>query len=280
MPSPSAIAGPNAAALYLDLMKRCLTNFIYADAELHPVGSPRSLRHKVSNLLSRSTGGVRLVRAKAFDPALRAEGRDWPPSAHTMVGLKRLDNLQRAIERVLEDDVPGDLIETGVWRGGSVIFMRAVLKAHGVADRRVWVADSFAGLPPPEPGKYPRDAGDPFHMFSELAVSLEDVRRNFECYGLLDEQVRFLKGWFADTLPTAPVERLAVARLDGDMYSSTMEALTHLYPKLSPGGFLIVDDYGAVPGCRQAVEDYRSEHGITEEVVSIDWTGVFWRRAA
>jgi hypothetical protein len=195
-----------------------------------------------------------------------------------MIGLERLDNLQRCVENALEDDVPGDLIETGVWRGGATIFMRAILKAYGVADRRVWVADSFEGLPPPDREKYPQDAGDPHYTFKELCVSLEEVKRNFERYGLLDDQVRFLKGWFKDTLPAAAIERLAVVRLDGDMYESTMDGLVHLYPKLSAGGYLIVDDYGAVAGCRRAVEDYRASRGITEEIRDIDGIGVFWRR--
>jgi O-methyltransferase len=174
--------------------------------------------------------------------------------------------------------VPGDLIETGVWRGGSTILMRAVLEAYGVRDRRVWVADSFAGLPPPSPEKYPADLGDTFHTYPELAVSLEKVQANFAKYGLLDGQVRFLEGWFKDTLPGAPIERLAVARLDGDMYESTMDALVALYPRLSIGGYLVVDDFGAVPACRKAVEDYRAEHGIDEPIEAVDWTGVFWRR--
>ena len=152
------------------------------------------------------------------------------------------------------------------WRGGATIFMRAVLKAYGVTDRYVWVADSFEGLPPPETGKYPHDAGDRLHEARELAVSLEEVKANFERYGLLDDQVRFLKGWFRDTLPAAPIERLAVLRLDGDMYESTMDTLVNLYPKLSEGGYAIVDDYGAIPACRQAVNDYRSANAITEKI--------------
>jgi hypothetical protein len=196
-----------------------------------------------------------------------------------MVGLKRLDNLQYCVEDVLARGVPGDLIETGVWRGGSTIFMRAILKVHGVTDRRVWVADSFAGLPPPDEARYPADRGDQFYLSPELAISLEQVQANFERYNLLDEQVRFLKGWFSDTLPRAPIDALAVARLDGDMYGSTMDALTHLYPKLSRGGYLIVDDYGALPACRQAVHDYRDAHGITEEIVTVDWTGAYWQRS-
>ena len=208
------------------------------------------------------------------------EGRIWPVIAHTMIGLKRLDNLEFCIEEVIAKAVPGDLIETGVWRGGATIFMRAVLKAYGVTDRYVWVADSFEGLPPPDEGNYPPDAGDRLHEARELAISLERVKANFDKYGLLDDQVRFLKGWFRDTLPVAPIQRLAVLRLDGDMYQSTMDALVNLYPKLSRGGFVIVDDYGAIPACRQAVNDYRSADGITEEIRSIDWTGIFWQKGS
>ena len=217
---------------------------------------------------------------KPFDPAVRELGRDWPPTAHTMIGLRRLDNLQECVEDVLARGVPGDLIETGVWRGGASIFMRAVLQAHGVSDRRVWVADSFEGLPPPDPVRYPADAGDYHHRMTELAVSLEQVRTHFDRYGLLDDQVRFLKGWFKDTLPGAPVERLAVIRLDGDMYESTLQALTSLYPKLSVGGYLIVDDYDAVQACNQAVHDYRKAQGIREEMLRMPVCGAFWRRSA
>ena len=142
----------------------------------------------------------------------------------------------------------------------------------------MWAADAFQGLPPPDAAKYPSDRRSRHHEARELAVSLEAVQANFARYGLLDDQVRFLKGWFRDTLPAARIERLAVLRLDGDMYESTSNALASLYPKLSPGGYLIVDDYGAVGACRQAVEDYRGAHGITEEIRPIDWTGVYWQR--
>jgi O-methyltransferase len=196
-----------------------------------------------------------------------------------MVGLKRLDNLETCIRSVLTDQVPGDLIETGVWRGGSAIFMRAALEALGDESRTVWAADSFEGLPPPSEGEFPADAGDDHHTFGELAVSLETVRRNFARYGLLDDRVRFLKGYFKDTLPDAPLEKIAVLRLDGDMYESTIQALEPLYPKLSPGGYCIVDDYHAVPACKRAIEDYRTAEGITEPIEEIDGSAVFWRRA-
>jgi hypothetical protein len=156
--------------------------------------------------------------------------------------------------------------------------MRAVLKAHGVKDRTVWVADSFEGLPPPNPEKYPADAGMTLHEATFFAVSLETVKNNFSRYGLLDDQVKFLKGWFKDTLPSAPIEKLAVLRLDGDLYESTMDALVHLYPKLSPGGYIIVDDYGTVFPCKKAVSDYRKKHNITEPIIKIDWAGAYWQK--
>lgn len=233
-----------AESLYLNLMKRVLSDTLRED----------------------------------YDPRVE-DGRGWPPSGYTMVGFKRLNNLQMCVEQVLRDGIPGDFIETGVWRGGATIFMRALLAAYGDTTRRVWVADSFAGLPKPDAAKYPTDLGDAHHELNELlAVSLEQVQANFARFELLDEQVVFLKGWFRDTLPTAPIDQLAVLRLDGDMYESTMDALVSLYPKLAVGGYAIIDDYGYVESCRQAVEDYRLLCGIRDEIITIDWTGVYWQR--
>lgn len=244
----------NPKALYLDLMKKCLTNTIYRDHGY--------VKRQISE----------------FDIDVRQQGKDWPTVAHTMIGVKRLDNLQSCVEDVIAQGVPGDLIETGVWRGGATIFMRAILKVYGIKDRLVWVADSFEGLPEPNEEKYPADVKDRHHTYKQLAISLEEVKSNFKRYQLLDEQVCFLKGWFKDTLPTAQIEKLAIIRLDGDMYESTMDALVNLYPKLSVGGYLIVDDYGAVPACRQAIDDYRARNKITEQISSVDWTGVFWQK--
>ncbi len=262
--------------LYLDLLKKCLTFWIWEakDGSLDQ-GVRKGLKQSIKRLLF---GVQRCGPDSQLDSIARLEGRDWPALAHTMIGMKRLNNLQFCVEDVLAKQVPGDLIETGVWRGGATILMRGILRAYGVTDRRVFVADSFEGLPAPDSGKYPADAGDKHHLLTPLAVSLEEVKSNFEKYGLLDEQVCFLKGWFKDTLPRAPIERLAVIRLDGDMYESTMDGLKHLYPKLSVGGYLIVDDYGAVRGCRKAIEDYRKAYGISEVIREIDWGGVYWQR--
>ena len=271
------LATRSAAELYLELLKRVLTRSLF-DRHYHRFefakGDPRrALFAPVRSALS----ARRLELVKLADPKQRAGGRDWPADAESMIGTKRMDNLHECVADVLRRDVPGDLIETGVWRGGSVIFMRAALEAYGDVTRTVWAADSFEGLPPPEP-RHAADRGDVHHAFEVLAVSLDQVRANFARYGLLDDRVRFLKGWFKDTLPGAPIDRLALLRLDGDMYGSTMDALEPLYPRLSVGGYVIVDDYGIVPGCRRAVDEYRAEHGVREPIVDIDGWGVYWRR--
>jgi O-methyltransferase len=256
---------------YLDLLRQDLTR--YGVDELVPVGWNWLHRpvFKIGNLV--------LVRKRPFDHRKRDLGLDWPADALTMIGMQRLTSLQQCVETVLADDIPGDLVECGVWRGGASILMRAVLAAYGDETRCVWLADSFEGVPPPDSANYKADKGDRLHLAAPiLAVSEEDVRANFQRYGLLDDKVRFLPGWFKDTLHDAPIERIAVLRLDGDLYESTIQALDGLYSRLSPGGYCIIDDYHAIDGCRQAVTDYRAKHGVSAEIVEIDGTGVLWRK--
>lgn len=263
---------------YLDLLKRCLTRFDFDD-DLTPIvlGSPlrRRIWGEVSKLLERKD--IVAFRKRPFQAWIREEGRDWPTRAETMIGLRRLDNVQECVETVIADGVPGDVLEAGVWRGGAGILMRAVLAVHGDTERTVWMADSFQGLPKPR-AEHPADAQDEHWTQPFLAVSADQVKANFAKYGMLDDRVRFLEGWFADTLPTAPVDQLAVLRVDGDMYGSTMDVLDALYDKVSVGGFVIIDDYGEIPQCRAAVEDFRAAHKVIEPIQRIDGTGVFWRR--
>jgi O-methyltransferase len=196
-----------------------------------------------------------------------------------MIGMQRLTSLQRCVETVLAEGVVGDLVECGVWRGGASILMRAVLAAYGDETRRVWLADSFAGVPPPDTVNYKADKGIRLHRHANvLGVPEAEVRANFERYGLLDEQVRFLPGWFKDTLADAPIEQISVLRLDGDLYESTIQGLDALYPRLSSGGYCIIDDYHVFSACEQAVADYRQKHQISAEIVEIDGTGVLWRK--
>jgi O-methyltransferase len=263
---------------YLELLRRTLTR---ADERYEPLTPTKARYRWLYKPLRRVLTRRGLELARRVDPDARAVGLAWPDhaaAAESMIGLKRMENIQDLVSAALRDDVPGDLVEAGVWRGGAAIFMRAILETYADADRLVWVADSFEGVPPPDVRRWPQDAGDDHHTHPILAVSQDEVRANFERYGMLDERVRFLPGLFADTLPSAPIDRIAVLRLDGDMYGSTMETLEPLYPKVSTSGFVIVDDYGLGP-CRQAVEDYRATHGITDEIHHVDWTGVWWQKS-
>lgn len=269
MPRPAAAAAPavpgvalsrdgkvseRERGLYLDLLIKILTNTIYRDPGIQPKATDR---HR---------------------PELRARGGDWPAIAHTMVGVQRLQNVRDLAQAALDENIPGDFIETGVWRGGCCILMRGVLAANGVTDRKVYVADSFAGLPPPNPELYPDDKGLDLHLFEQLAIPLEEVQDNFARYGLLDDQVVFVKGLFKDTLPTLDAGPFSLIRLDGDLYESTTDALEALYPRVSSGGFVIIDDFGAIPACRKAVMDYRARNGIIAVIRDIDGDGVWWRK--
>ena len=268
-------ADPRRASRDIELLKGCLSRELFIAEEPHDV---RLGPNVGEDLLAQLRTNRWRVVSIGGDVEGRREGRDWPPFAETMIGRRRLDNLVDCVTSALRDDVPGDLIETGVWRGGSTILMRGVLAAWGDGERRVWVADSFEGVPPPDAERYPADREVRLDGIATLEVSLEAVRANFDRYGLLDDQVVFLPGWFKDTLADAPIEALSVMRLDGDLYESTMDALRALYPKLSIGGYVIVDDYGGIDACRQAVSDYRRDEGISEPIRSVDWTGVYWRR--
>jgi O-methyltransferase len=269
----AAPSSPELVALYLDLVKRMLRRSGSESVSVD-IRATNWKRHVLAPLQGALRArGYRLVSS---NPRASYEGE-------TMISGERLDNLQECVEQVISDAVPGDLIETGVWRGGATILMRAVLAAHGITDRTVWVADSFEGFPSDEQRQRAVDRGVDFTAGwgdSVLAVDVDTVKRNFERYGLLDNQVQFLVGWFADTLPTAPIEQLAVLRLDGDLYESTTNALDALYPKLSVGGYVIVDDYGWWESCRRAVDDYRDREGISEPILEIDGEGVYWRRRA
>jgi O-methyltransferase len=271
---------PEPAARYLDLLAGCLTRDLFlgeevrdADLSTWPGGEPGGLR---ADLKAR---GWRVVQPGA-PAAVRAVGHDWPPRAETMIGVARLANVLDCTSRALADGIPGDLVETGVWRGGTAIYLRAILAAMEDHDRRVWACDSFEGLPEADADRYPQDVPMRLHTFGQLAVGLEEVRANFARYGLLDDRVRFVQGWFRDTLPALAGElgSIAVLRLDGDLYESTIDALTHLEPLVAPGGFVIVDDYGGIEACREAVTDYRAGAAIDAPIIPVDWTGVWWRK--
>lgn len=268
---------------YISLLKDVLidkTNATRYQLTPYPPGQGGSVKRMAINTLINTLAKKKLVITGVIKDgeALRENGLGWPINGYTMIGTKRLNNIQYCIEQVVKNGVEGDFIETGVWRGGACIFAKTLFDILD-EKRKVWVADSFQGLPKPNTELYPEDAGDDLYSLEQLRISLEQVQSNFKQFDLLDDNVIFLKGWFKDTLPAAPIEKLAIVRLDGDMYESTMDGLTNLYHKLSSGGFIIIDDYGVIPACKKAVHDFRDKHGITEEIINIDDSGYYWQKA-
>jgi len=266
-------------SLYFDLLKRALSGSIYEEsawAILEPDKRP-GLRRRIRTAILRAfqRRGLMVVRRQAYDARRRELGQDWPMVGLTMVGHKRLDNVRSCIETVIADNIPGDFVECGVWRGGASIYAKALFDAFGASDRTVWLADSFEGMPVlnTEEDRVDLDLS----WLKYLAVTQDQVAANFRRLNLLDDNVRFIKGWFSESLPTAPIETIAILRLDGDYYTSTMAPLRSLYRKVGPGGFVIIDDYNVFAGCKRAVTEFRAAHNISAELVPIDDYAVYWR---
>jgi len=270
---------------YLKLLKRSLMNLIYPEHELCieflETTPPAQTDLKYQRIL-RDIGKLQkqsLTRLLAIKRVGSLRDKQPLRFSHTMIGSVRLDNIEYCAEQVFADGIEGDFLEAGVCQGGAAIFSRALQLAFGEGSRKTWVADSFEGLPP---SSHDRDvelkidwteASQPW-----LAIDEATVRDNFKRYGLLDENVRFLPGFFADTLPQADVGKLAILRLDADMYQSTLDILENLYTNVEPGGFIIVDDY-ILPTCRKAIDSFRAENNIHEPLQTIDWSSVYWRKA-
>lgn len=235
------------------------------------------VKHPVLRVVNFFLGiwGLEIYRDKWCEFHKRMDGSDQPENAETMIGIFRMNNLKYCLGEIFRNKIEGDIIECGVWRGGASIYMKAILMAYD-EKRTLWLADSFAGLPKPDE-KYSVDKGDIHHKQKNLSVSLEQVKSNFGKYYLLDDDVKFIEGFFEKTLPNAPIEKLALLRIDADMYGSTIQCLENLYHKVVQGGFVIIDDY-ALKGCKQAVDDFRKKNNITNPIIKIDWTGIYWRK--
>jgi len=267
--------------LYIELLKRTLSGYVNQEMGMRlsyllycmDTSQPYSLAH-LKNIAEHDAGKF---QALIDDPNGKNNYRErvfgFPA---TMIGRARLDNIEMCVRMIHADKIGGDFMETGVWRGGATMFMRGMLKVLGDENKKVWVADSFQGLPEPE---VEQDSGVDLYLDPMLSMDIESVRRNFEYFDLLDDRIEFLKGWFADTMPVAPIEKLSLLRLDGDLYKSTMDVLEPMYNKVESGGFIIIDDYGAIPACKEAVHDFRSALEINDPIKIIDWTGAYWRKS-
>lgn len=270
------IETPKSSALqqqYLTLLKKSLTDLLRPGKETYYPNKKFPINF-INNLVN--PFGYAFARKKIIDTSdAYLEGKDHSPYAETLIGMKRLDCIEYCLTEIIKDNIPGDLLEAGVWRGGATIFMAGYFKALEITDRKIFVSDSFEGCPPPT---NVIDKKDNYYQFDLLSVGLNLVQDNFRNYNLLSDQIVFLKGWFKDTLPNGPFNKLALIRIDGDMYESTMDALEATYSRLSPGGFLIVDDYSAIEASKLAVDDFRKSKNITEAIHFIDWAGIYWRK--
>lgn len=231
---------------YLDMTKRALTNFLLAEL-------PHQFMPRVEWDLF-----YRMRDSQNNPPQGRRHG-----DGITTLALGSLDLVQHAIVEIIDTNVPGDLLEAGVWRGGLAILMAATLRAYGQRGQRIlYAADSYAGIPIVD-----HDQG--VNQWTErYDVSRDEVENNFLRYGLLDEGVVFLEGLFNETLREGLPERLSLIHADGDAYDSTMDVLRAAYPRLSVGGYVIIDDFH-LPGCRDAVIEYRKERNITEPILPV-----------
>lgn len=238
---------------YLDLIKRVITNYAYLGGDDAFAGF-NALRH--------------------YDPDTKQWRVDPLSRPMTLLSAGQLELIEEAVLDVEQRGITGDFIEAGIWRGGAIIFMRTLLKAYNIDKRQVIAADSFEGIPQNVAFKH-----DPVDAWQDRwAASFEEVKGNIERLGLLDDRIEFLPGYFADSLGAMAERNFALIRLDSDSHDSVMTSLEHLYPRLSPGGIIIIDDWHLI-GCRFAVNTYREQHGIIEKVVARDGNAYWIKRA-
>jgi O-methyltransferase len=266
------ITAEQATRRYLDLLKHALANTLYEESTWRQLTPTKAWRKSLLKLLD--AYGYKIVSAPKYDHDRRLNGLDHPGIGYTMIGLKRLDNIEQLLRIIAREKVPGDILEAGVWRGGAAIFAQGCLKALG-EDRTLWLADSFQAMPRPV---LPQDEGWDMSQAFHLVAGSDYVRSNFEKFDLWSDNVRFLEGWFSETLGKAPVQKIALLRMDGDLYKSTMDILTNLYDKVVTGGFLIVDDYFTWIPCRKAVHDFFDARNEKISPIAIDGDGVYWRK--
>lgn len=200
----------------------------------------------------------------------------------TLGGPERLASLVQSVQQIVRHGIPGDIVECGVWRGGSMAAIARALVLVGDTSRTLYLYDTFEGMPPPETvdrdlhgrtaaellQQAPRAPGDNIWAYA----TLEDVQNNMRATGYPEERIVYVAGKVEDTLPATIPARIALLRLDTDWYASTRHELQHLYPRLSSGGVLIVDDYGHWQGSRQATDEFLATLPRPLHLHRIDYT--------
>lgn len=248
--STPAAGGVSDADLYLDLLESALTGLLCGDATLNP-------------LTLKADSEVRVIEG----------GR--ATVAGSIVTLEELRCLRVLADRVIVEGIPGDMLDAGGWRRGACIYLRGVLAARDIRDRRIWALDLFEALPSPD-SEGSGDANGSDRKVNGTAVTLEQAQARFHRYGLFDSQVNFLEGFGRDILPSALIEQLSLLCLGGETYSLTLESLEALYPRVAAGGCVLLTGF-AEEG-RKALREYRLREGIEDELHEVDGAAVYWRK--
>lgn len=237
---------------------------------------------KVIKKCVRSAGfEIRRYMPADFDTADQEVIRKVQP--YTMTSLERIYALCHAVRYVVKNGIPGDMVECGVWRGGSMMAVAYTLMAMGDTTRNLYLFDTYEGMTEPSEKDINRN-GRPARLKWQTRqtqnginhwcyASLEDVKQNMSLTGYPAERIHYVKGKVEETLPHPDIETIAVLRLDTDWYESTRAEMVHLFPRLTPGGILLLDDYGNWQGARQAVDEYLEENRVKLYLSRIDSSG-------
>jgi len=251
---------------------------------------------RLAKSLARATirkTGFDIVRS---DSASDDSGPKFPPdfaedhisiinsvSSYTMTSPERIYALIEAVRYVVRSAIPGAIVECGVWRGGSMMAAALALKSLHVVDRDLYLFDTFEGMPKPQEVDVDLKSTPAMSFFSRTQIGedssgycrsiLEETRANMASIGYCGEKIHFCKGKVESTIPDSAPDQIALLRLDTDWYESTKHELVHLYPRLSPGGILIIDDYGHWRGSRKATDEFIKEYAPSLFLGRIDYTG-------
>ncbi|HET8673832.1 MAG TPA: TylF/MycF/NovP-related O-methyltransferase, partial [Thermoleophilaceae bacterium] len=256
-----------ATRRYIELLGDALLDEHYLENELridellgHAQREGAPELHKLANPVRYMSTAMRRLRWERDTGALPDDPAGTGGLAYAGLGRVRLEHLGSCLEELRAGSVAGDFVDCCTGRGGAAIFMRGFLEARELSEPRVWVADRFDGSGP------------------RFAPDLNGVREAFARFRLLDERVMFLEGPPSRTLAEAAIGEIALLRIDSRGPEEIRSVLEALYPRVAPGGFVIVDGYGA-PGCDAAVDEFRSAAAAGEQLERVDWSAVTWRKA-
>lgn len=219
-----------------------------------------------------------------YPPDFDASTRDICRSVRpfTMTSPERIFALREGIKHIVRHQIPGEIVECGVWKGGSMMAAAMTLQELGATNRDLYLFDTFEGMPAPgeedvtldnEPAEELLSKSDKESSAIWAYSTLEEVKRNLLSTEYPESRLFFIKGRVEETIPESAPCQIALLRLDTDWYESTYHELVHLYPRLSSGGVLIIDDYGHWKGARKAVDQYAEENNLRLLLSRIDYTG-------